>query len=226
MCTQCSIKLINNHIIIEENGQNILVDTGSPLSFHPSGNLVFGEEFPVSPTYLGVTPQYLSENVGYEIHGLLGMDIINRMPVTFNLEEGFMLFDDGAEYPHAFEMYPIGPSAMGLVAIKISVNNRRAKMIVDTGAPISYIALGFVEGLESVGMMDDFHPSIGNFQTETYNCDVYTLIGDEPYSQIFGIPTQELSITFGMLNVDGIIGVELFKRYRLQIKDQSVFLLP
>lgn len=226
MCTKCSVRQVNNHIIIEENGHNILVDTGSPLSFHPSGNLVFGEEFPVSHTYLGVTPQYLSDNVGYEIHGLLGMDIINRMPVTFNLEEGFVLFDDEAEYTNAFEMYPLGPSAMGLVAIKISVNNRRAKMIVDTGAPISYIAPGFVEGLESVGMMDDFHPSIGNFQTETYNCDVYTLIGDEPYSQIFGIPTQELSITFGMLNVDGIIGVELFKRYRLQIKDQSVFLLP
>jgi hypothetical protein len=55
---------------------------------------------------------------------------------------------------------------------------------------------------------------------------VNTLIGDEPYSQIFGIPTQELAMTFVALNVDGIIGVELFKRYRLQIKDQSVFLLP
>lgn len=200
MFTDCSIKLINDHLIITDNGQNILVDTGSPVSFHPSGSIGFGEnEFAVHSSIPGVSTAYLSEKVGCEMHGLLGMDIINRMPMLFSLKDGFVLFDDDARYLNHFKMYPLEPSSGGLVAITVSVNGKSANMIIDSGAPISYIHPSFVSGLECVGIMDDFSPFIGNFQTETFVCEVDTLTGQEKYRQRFGIPPQTVSMTLDML---------------------------
>lgn len=227
MFTDCSIKLINDHLVITDNGQNILVDTGSPVSFHPSGSIAFGEnEFVVQSCIPGVSTAYLSEKVGCEMHGLLGMDIINRMPMLFSLKDGFVLFDDDARYHNHFNMFPLGPLSGGLVAITISVNGKSANVIIDSGAPISYIRPNFVSGLECVGIMDDFSPFIGNFQTETFICEVKTLTGEEKYRQKFGIPPQIISMTLDMLHVDGIIGIELFKRYRLQFNNQIVYLPP
>ena len=227
MFTECTIKLENDHLIVADNEQNILVDTGSPISFHPSGVLFLGQEqYSAHSSIPGVSIQYLSEKVGCEIHGLLGMDIINRGATMFSLKNGFMFFDDDAEYLNHFKIFPLGSLSGGLTAITISVNGRTANMIIDSGAPISYIHPNFVKGLECTGIMDDFSPFIGNFQVETFVCEVDTLTGQEIYSQKFGIPPQIISLTLSQLKVDGIIGIELFKRYRLQFKNRIVHLPP
>lgn len=224
MFAKCLIKLINNHLILMDNGQNILIDTGSPVSIHPSGTLVIGEnEFSVQSNVPCVSPQYISEKVRYEIHGLLGMDIINRMPTFFDLTKEVMLLDDETEYPNHFKKYPINPMAGGFVAITILVNGRNANMIVDSGAPISYIRPEFLSGLECVEILEDFSPFIGKFQTETYDCEVDTLTHSGTYIQRFGIPPQIISMTFDLLQIDGVIGIELFKRYRLQFKDKTIY---
>lgn len=227
MITECSIKLVNDHLVVVDDDQNILVDTGSPVSFHPSGVLVLGQEqYSVHSSVPVVSTQYLSEKVGCEIHGLLGMDIINRQPLLFSLKDGLISWDDDAEYSKHFKMFPLGPLSGGLVAITISVNGQDANMIIDSGAPISYIHPRFVTGMESAGIMDDFSPFIGDFQTETFVCEVDTLIGQETYSQRFGVPPQIISLMLAQLNADGVIGMELFKRYRLQFNNQIVFLPP
>ncbi len=227
MFTEYPFKIINDHPILMGNGQNILVDTGSPISIHPSGKLVFGEnEFTVKSSVPGVSTNYISEKVGCEINGLLGMDIINSMPILFSLKDGVMFLDDDAEYSAHFKMCPLSPMSGGLLAITISVNGKEANMIVDSGAPISYIHRDFVSGLESVGIVNDFSPFIGDFQTETFLCEVDTMVNQDAYSQRFGIPPQAVSMTLGMLNVDGVIGIELFKRYRIQFNNQTVYLPP
>ena len=38
-----AIEEVNSHIIINDE-QNVLIDTGSPLSFHQSGQIVLGYE--------------------------------------------------------------------------------------------------------------------------------------------------------------------------------------
>ena len=178
MFTNCPFKLINDHPILMDNGQNILVDTGSPISIYPSGILAIGENgISVQSSVPSVSTNYISEKVGCEIHALLGMDIINRMPTLFSLKDGLMFLDDDANYPNHFKTYPLSPLSGGLVAITISVNGQEANMIVDPGAPISYIRPEFLSGLASAGVMDDFSPFIGDFHTETFICEVDTLVG-------------------------------------------------
>lgn len=227
MFTNCPFKLINNHPVLMVNGQNILVDTGSPISIHPSGSIVIGENvFSVRSSVPVVSTNFISEKVGCEIHALLGMDIINRMPTLFSLKDGWMFWDDDAKYPKHFKNFHLGPLSEGLVAITISVNGMEANMIVDSGAPISYIRPEFLSGLDSAGVVDDFSPFIGDFQTETFICEVDTMVGQGVYSQRFGIAPQAISMTLGLLDVDGIIGIELFKRYRIQFNNHIVFLPP
>ena len=229
MFANCKIKLINDHLIIQDK-QNILVDTGSPISFHPLGVLHIGEnDIPVSKRIPGVTTTYLSEKVGLEINGLIGMDIINSFPVLISLKNGFFFLDDDAEYATHFHMFPLPPIAGGLIAVTLQVNHRKANMIVDTGAKISYIHPIFTSGMESCGSRDDFSPYVGNFKTETYMCEVNTLIcstNNRVYSQLFGTPPEIISMTLQQLNVDGIIGIDLFKRFRLQIRNSVLYLPP
>lgn len=228
MFTHCKIKLINSHIIID-GADKILMDTGSPMSSHSSGVLCIGEnKYNVQKNLPGISFQYLKENIGCEIDGVLGMDIINVTPTLISLKNGFMFFDDDADYSFHLLMYPLPEYASGLQAITICVNNQRANMIVDSGAPISYIQPKFLKGLSPEMVKDDFSPYVGNFTTETYICEVdcqtsiYSYYGI--YKQLFGIPPKNISMALNKLNVDGIIGVDIFKQLRLQFRDGVLYL--
>lgn len=226
MFTSYPIRLINNHIIVYSE-QQLILDTGSPVSFHSSGIIdLCGEDIAVNTSIPGVSADYLSSKVGTRIDGLLGMDIIDRYPLLIDLHCGFMFADDDAVYPRALDDFELGPVAQGLLAIRMLVNNRPVKMIVDTGAPVSYINQSIVSGMANDGEIDDFHPLIGDFHTKTYCCEVIPMTGENPYNQMFGVLPEMLGLTLAMLQADGIIGVELFKRYRIQIREGKLYLPP
>ena len=223
MLTKCPIKTVNNHIIID-NGHNILVDMGSPVSFHNSGFLVLGDtRINVFSSLPMVSAEFLSEKIGCQIDGLLGMDQMNKVPTSIRLNDGIMIFDDDASYSIQFQMYPLSIIANGLLAIRMSVNHKEVKMVVDTGAQISYIREEFISGLKSDKTMDDFSPYISSFKTDTYICETDTLIGHTAFSQRFGIPPKEILSILDLFHADGIIGIDLFRRYDLQIRDGALY---
>ena len=226
MFTSYPIRLINNHIIVDAE-QQLILDTGSPVSFHSSGMInLCGEDIAVKTSIHGVSADYLTSKVGTRIDGILGMDIIQRYPLMIDLHCGFVFADDDAVYPRALEDFELGPLAQGLLAIKMWVNRQPVKMIVDTGAPVSYINQSIVNGMASEGEINDFHPLIGDFHTDTYRCEVIPMKGEPPYNQAFGILPPMLGMTLVMLQADGIIGVELFKRYRIQIREGKLCFPP
>ena len=223
MLTNCPIKTVNNHIILD-NGQNILVDMGSPASFHRSGIIVLGEtQTNVSSSLPMLSTEFLSVNIGCRIDGLLGMDLMNKVPTSIRLNDGIMIFDDDARYSIQFQMYPLSKLSFGLLAIRMSVNHKEAKMVVDTGAQISYIREEFISGLELDKTMDDFSPYNCSFKTDTYICETDTLIGHLAFPQRFGIPPKEILSILDLFQADGIIGIDLFRRYDLQIRGGALY---
>ena len=223
MLTKCPIKTVNNHIIIDD-GQNILVDMGSPASFHRSGIIVLGEtQTNVSSSLPMLSTEFLSVNIGCRIDGLLGMDLMNKVPTSIRLNDGIMIFDDDARYSIQFQMYPLSKLSFGLLAIRMSVNHKEAKMVVDTGAQISYIREEFTSGLELDKRMDDFSPYNCSFKTDTYICETNALIGHLAFSQRFGIPPKEILSILDLFQADGIIGIDLFRRYDLQIRGGALY---
>ena len=173
MLTKCPIKTVNNHIIIDD-GQNILVDMG-----------IFSS-LPMLST------EFLSVNIGCRIDGLLGMDLMNKVPTSIRLNDGIMVFDDDERYSIQFQMYPLFIIEYELLAIRMSVNHKEVKMVVDTGAQISYIREEFISGLELDKTMDDFSPYNSSFKTDTYICETDSLIGRPAFPQRFGIPPKDI----------------------------------
>ena len=226
MFTSYPIQIVKDHIIIGDQ-QNLILDTGSPESFHPSGIIKWcGEDLPVKTSLTGVRADYLRTHVGANIDGLVGMDIIHRYPMLVDLRCGAVSIGDDAIYDRSLEHVELEPHAQGLIAVKMMVNNREVRMILDTGAPISYINNYIVDGMESEGEINDFHPLIGDFHTLTYRCEVVPMTTEKPYVQMFGVAPSMLSMMLMLLRVDGIIGVDLFKRYRIQIRVGKLFIPP
>ncbi|WP_027455771.1 hypothetical protein [Xylanibacter brevis] len=224
--TDYLIKMVNNHIIIN-NEQKLVFDTGSPLSFHSLGHIFIGDETITVPTSLPeVLAEYLSQNIGCDVQGLIAMDIINNHSTTISLKDGFLLMNDDAPFGTEFCNLNMSRSLGGLLCIKVKVNKRTAKMIVDSGAKISYISPNFVNGMKEENNVEDFSPYIGNFLTPLFTCDVDLLVGGISYSQQFGILPAIISTMLFLYGADGLFGVELFKRYRLQIMNGRLFFPP
>ena len=60
-----NIILSRDHILISSDGDILLVDTGSPMSFHENGSIRLGdEEFPVATSLMGVDSVYVADKVG------------------------------------------------------------------------------------------------------------------------------------------------------------------
>ena len=225
-----AIEEVNSHIIINDE-QNVLIDTGSPLSFHQSGQIVLGNEtFNVPSSVLGVTSEYLSQKVGKEINGLVGMDILNKNPIMISLKDKMMFINDDAVYREKLRRAVPGGPIGGIIGVEMSINGRVARMLVDTGAKISYIKKEFVEGLNIKDIVEDFSPYIGDFKTPVYSCQTELLSSNgnviASYMQDYGEMPQIVLMTIEMVKMDGIIGFDLFKKFRLQLKQGEIYFPP
>lgn len=218
------VTLVHGHIVIDDD-QHVIIDTGSPLSFHTSGVLnLGGEMIPVASSVPGISKKYLSEKVGINIEGIIGMDFISKHSLLFCLKDGKVSFDDDVRDIRSFQNIKLDPLLGNLAGIRVKVNGLPANVVVDTGAPISYIHPSFTKGLKRNGTKQDFSPYVGDFQTDVYICEVDTMTGEKAYRQEFGNPPGILAATLERCNVDGIIGVDLFKRYNIQMRGTELFL--
>ena len=216
------LKIIDNHIIID-NEQKIILDTGSPMSFHKSGVICVGERIEVPTSLPGVSNIYLSEKIGCDVYGMIGMDIISKFPTLINVKDGFVFFNDDAKY---YDRFVRCHNNMGLLCINLKINGRIAKMIVDSGAKVSYINSDYVAGMEAEDCAYDYSPYIGDFQTSLYNCKTELLVCGITYEHQYGAPHPYLTALLSQYGVDGIIGIELFKRFRIEISGGELFLPP
>jgi len=216
------VKLKNDHLLIDDH-QEILIDTGSPTSFHDTGRIeLCGNSFSVPKSILNVTSEYLSTEVGCDIHGLLGMDIISKHPILFDLRYNLIFLDDDAQYYSYLPSYKL---PYNLICVEIKVNGKSVRLIVDTGAKISYIDESIVEGLNPVDTKQDFSPLFGHFSTTIYKCDI-EFLENRPVTLMFGVPPFLLSNFLSSMNVQGILGLDFFKLYRLQIRDNVLYFPP
>ena len=219
------IKLVNGHILVDDV-QGLVVDTGSPQSFHESGRIEF-EKFcaDVATSLPGVLCDYLSKKIGVDVHGVLGMDIIGRHWTQISLKDNLMFINDDA--PNGFQLRSL-QLPMNMLGMIITINGWDARMVVDTAAPVSYINQRYVRELECVDRVTDFSPYCGDFETEVYECETDLGVGvyDSKYTQRYGTPPPIVALMLERLNVDGIIGVDIFNKFRLQIRNGVLYVPP
>lgn len=220
------------HLLLKDHRENLVIDTGSPVSFHEDGVIELGDcKMNVQKSFQGIVgPRYLSEKLGIEVKGLLGMDFMEKHTTVFNTKKfgGFISFDDQG-FPDADAMGSF--SVGGCPGIVMKVNGMNARMLVDSGANLSYIDNRFVRDAPFVGQREDFSPMLGTgvFATDTYEIPCHIGCGnhkDKDVNVVFGLPPTMIGALLWQNKVDGVIGYDLFSNFRVLLQNGQVALPP
>ena len=221
--TEYEIKISNKHILINDGNVWMLVDTGGNRSFCETKQITLcGERFSV-PTYVQfytrVDTEYVSNNVGEHVSGLIGMDLLSRFAIKFDLPAGKLTFGcptDG--------LTPVSPGAgRGFVSMNMTINDHQAHVLLDSGAPISYVSPFFTEGLQSIGTGIDFSPLIPNSPFETPLFEFPATFAGNAFTMKAGHLPDDLERQVSGLGIDGAVGFEVLSRFPLVIADGCVW---
>ena len=216
------IETVRGHILLpDDRGSVVLLDTGSPVSFHADGMIALGgATFNVGTSLMGADSAYVTENVGTAVDGLVGLDIMGRCGLLIDVPGGRVVFGRSTD---GMTSVPSG-SGFGYVAVDMDVRGRTAKVIVDTGAPTSYVSPSLTEGLGAVDTVTDFNPMVpgGTFETPIF--EFPASFGGRSFDMKAGHLPSTLRTMLSLMGVDGVVGMELLKHQPLLIAEGRVWL--
>lgn len=215
------ILLSRDHVLIDCVGGRLLVDTGSPLSFHENGRFQLGDEaFEVPASLMGVNTSYITEKVGLPVSGLLGMDIIGRIGMKIDIPGGKLSVS-----PSVDGMVRVASgTGMGYVSIEMVMAGKPARVILDTGAPTSYVSKSFTEGLDPVGQVTDFNPMVPG---DTFDSPVFAFpatFAGKTFTMQAGHLPGSLQVMLSVLGVDGVVGMEILRRFPVAVVNGSIWI--
>ncbi len=164
-------QLSNNHYIINIEGKNYLLDTGSPVSFSlkPGLNSVVINQrrYPLGYNVMGLDIDATRELVGMDVDGFIGMDIVRQTSLTI-YKDGRIEFSAIPEQGHRLNML----MSFGLIKIQATCNNLIASYLVDTGARYAYGIQGLFLNKEPFDHIKDYNPRLGHFESDIYHLSV------------------------------------------------------
>lgn len=220
------IDSFDDHLIIENNGLKVLVDTGSPVSICNNDSFLFmGHEYRCHTSLLGNNIINVSELLNYSIDVLMGMDIIGNYYFLIDYERRKVSFSSNPFELTPMYVIPLLRGHGGYVYIYLTIKDRTVKLALDTGAKISYIDKSITEGETMIEERNDFHPLIGHFQTPIYPMEAF--IGEKNISVNFGNLPSLLATSLIQMGIDGVIGFDLFNAFRvlLDFKNNQLHIL-
>ena len=203
----------NGHVVITIAGRNYIIDTGSPLSFNFVGIRTLeieGRAFSFSSAQL-CSKEEADELTGIDIAGLIGTDILKKSGLTIEPETGTLDFsaDSAAIDPGAYAClsfdYFMGQC---LMTKDIFMGRRLRNAIIDTGAPVPYIAAELASFCEHTGeRYEDYNPNFGSLRGEYLRGELTFAHCPQKVSRIInaGVMPERLRRAYG--NTDAIFGV-------------------
>lgn len=209
-----TINNFDKHLIIEDNGNTYLIDTGSPFSVHDGDTLEFcGHQFPrnMAPC----SPNDISNLLGMHVDALVGYNVLKHFAVLFDYEKGEITFsDEGLSLPDA-EAIPIDTS-FGVPKVKMSLLGHEGLFFLDTGAKISYVASTTTNGLTPDETDTDFYVGYGDFETPIFNLET-TIAGKIFHVRYGNLPMLLECTLMGLSGTKGVIGYDFFNNFKVLI---------
>ena len=207
------INFVDGHLLIRDNGNTILIDTGSPVTVH-SGNVLnfLGREFAVSTSIMGSGVGNLCELSGVEFDTLLGMDIMSQYKVIFDYGNSKLTFLSEDEADVAGTAYPL-MDVMGVKALEMRIGGKALRMAIDTGAPLSYVDTAVTAGMEPVGEREDFHPLAGRYVTRIFKLDAE--FAGKQFPGTYGNLPGLMGMSLKLGGLDGVVGYDFFKSFKV-----------
>ena len=197
------------HIVIRSKGQNLLLDTGSPITFSQERFVQLIDRHAIKyRDFQGVDCDTISGFIGVPVNTVVGMDVLTGLNLSINA--GRREVTIGGRRPLGSDFSGDLEYLMGVPIVKLKVDGRDVRMIVDTAAKLSYLDSGILERYRQVGTETDFYPGIGEFNSETYHVPI--ALGNHDQIMTFGKLPGLLSILLDSFNADGILGFELYEK--------------
>ncbi len=188
------LRIRRHHLFAERDGRRELVDTGSPWSL-PAAAL----------------PHSSRERVGVDFERLIGMDELGCQPLRLDLRRGRLEFDAAAR-PGAAEFSVDFLGSVPRLAAR--VGGREFDLVLDTGAPLTYLPPEALPAEPPFGRYEDFHPRLGPpFSTGLHRVELE--VGGWRFRTVAGALPGELGDLLGVFGVAGILGLPLLRRRSL-----------
>ena len=196
----------DGHLFAELAGDLWLLDTGAPASFGTTGALALaGESFSVGAGYMGLDTATLSELTGVRCAGLLGADVLGRFDHILDVPAGTLRLSS-EELTHDGQILDL-EEFMGIPIVHARLGEVECRMMFDTGAQLSYFQDDSLSGFPEAGIVTDFYPGFGQFETQTYRLPV--TIGETRLTLRCGSLPTLLGLTLSMAGTQGIVGNEI-----------------
>ncbi len=200
------LSVSTGRLFVELEGLLWLFASGTVTSFGKVKSLtICGEQFRLSPDYLGLTVETFSRQIGVECAGLLGADILGRLDHILDVPGGKIIVSAG-ELPLFGERHHV-EDFMGMPIVIASIDGRECRMLFDTGAQISYLPEELLARFPSMGGVTDVYPGYGPFQTNTHGVPV--TLGKLTCVIRFGCLPGVLGSILEMGQTQGILGNQL-----------------
>lgn len=213
------INLVDGHLLIGDNGNIILVDTGSPVTIHKAQTLDFlGRDFRVHTSIMGKGIGDISQLAGIDFTTLLGMDVLSQYRVLFDYEGRKLTFLTEEEDGIDGTAYPL-MDILGMKVLDMEISGQHLKMAVDTGAPLSYVDRDVTDCLESAGEKEDFNPMVGRYRTPVYTLE--TVFGGRSFAVTYGNLPTILAMSLKLGEVGGVIGYDFFRSFKVMLDFRS-----
>lgn len=210
-------------IITDKLGQKFIVDTGSPSSFCDSGQVdLYDGIVNVPKKIMQVDAAYLQENVGIQLDGLLGLDILSKKSFSIHYSSSLFTIYDHQDELHAEEGSQYFEATAMFLKIPVSINGASVNLILDTGAHISYLNPEFVRvDMNTLRITNDFNPLLGNFEVSIIDEFEYSING-KVISHEVGVSPNQLVNMLNQLRAGGVFGYELFNKIDFYyLKDEN-----
>lgn len=154
--------------------------------------------------------EYASESVGEKIDVMMGTDILKNFNVVTDYKGKRISFYEKGEVIDFQEEHslPMKKAIDGHIGVDGNIGGKNVSFAVDTGAIIQYVSRNYTEGKISERTEEDFHESIGKFETGIYKLDVN--LDGQVFHMEFGNLPRMLQVDLGLIGFAGIIGWDFF----------------
>ncbi len=180
-----SYELVNNHYIVEIDGQKFLIDTGTPSSFwvsHPIKEITIdGNKYPLKNRPLNFGVNQTNNLVGIIVDGFIGMDILSQTSLTIYSGREEKNIDFG-EIPESLIENMRNDKTRHLIeapmttgwplTVQIDSNLMTGKFVIDTGAKYGYGVSGLFHGQTSFDHVNDYNPSLRHLDSDIYHLEI------------------------------------------------------
>ena len=100
---------------------------------------------------------------------------------------------------------------------------RSARVLLDTGAPTSYVSPSFTEGLTPIGRVTDFNPMVPGDTFETPVFELPASFVGQDFAMRAGHLPSRLQMMVSMLGADAVVGLEILRRFPVAVAEGEVW---